>query len=109
MPEATPDSDPSWFGFPITIKDTAGFTRNDLISYLDENKVGTRLLFAGNLTKQPYMVSRDFRISGELKNTDIIMNNTFWVGIYPGLTTEMLDYSAEMIGHFCGVGQILGG
>jgi CDP-6-deoxy-D-xylo-4-hexulose-3-dehydrase len=104
LPEATDNSEPSWFGFPITIKADAGFTRNDLLAYLDENKIGTRLLFAGNLTKQPYMASLNFRIASDLTNTDIIMNNTFWVGIYPGLTEEMLDYTAQTIGQFCGVG-----
>lgn len=104
LPEATDNSEPSWFGFPITIKSNAGFTRNDLLAYLDENKIGTRLLFAGNLTKQPYMASLNFRIASDLTNTDIIMNNTFWVGIYPGLTEEMLDYTAQTIGQFCGVG-----
>jgi CDP-6-deoxy-D-xylo-4-hexulose-3-dehydrase len=104
LPEATDNSEPSWFGFPITIKANAGFTRNDLLAYLDENKIGTRLLFAGNLTKQPYMASLNFRIASDLTNTDIIMNNTFWVGIYPGLTEEMLDYTAQTIGQFCGVG-----
>src|SRR6185437_9488673 len=104
LPEATPNSEPSWFGFPITVKSDSGFTRSDLINYLDENKVGTRLLFAGNLTKQPYMIGRNFRIHGKLTNTDIIMNDTFWVGIYPGLTEEMLDYTAQKISEFCGVG-----
>ena len=104
LPEATHNSEPSWFGFPITVKDGAGFTRNEIIGYLDQNKVGTRLLFAGNLTKQPYMIGKNFRISGELTNTDIIMNNTFWIGIYPGLTCEMLDYTVSIIEQFCGVG-----
>jgi CDP-6-deoxy-D-xylo-4-hexulose-3-dehydrase len=104
LPDATPNSEPSWFGFPITVKEDAGFARKDLIDYLDENKVGTRLLFAGNLTKQPYMIGRNFKIHGKLTNTDIIMNNTFWVGIYPGLTEEMLDYTAQKISEFCGVG-----
>lgn len=104
LPEATPNSEPSWFGFPITIKETAGFTRGELLAYLDDNKVGTRLLFAGNVTKQPYMQGRSYRIVGELSNSDRIMNQTFWVGIYPGLTQEMLDYTAEVIGQFCGVG-----
>lgn len=104
LPEATPNSEPSWFGFPITIKETAGFTRGELLTYLDDNKVGTRLLFAGNVTKQPYMQGRNYRIVGELTNSDRIMNQTFWVGIYPGLTEEMLDYTAEIIGQFCGVG-----
>lgn len=104
LPEATPNSEPSWFGFPITIKETAGFTRGELLTYLDDNKVGTRLLFAGNVTKQPYMQGRNFRTIGELTNSDRIMNQTFWVGIYPGLTEQMLDYTAEIIGQFCGVG-----
>jgi CDP-4-dehydro-6-deoxyglucose reductase, E1 len=104
LPEATENSDPSWFGFPITIKDNVGFTRNDLLAYLDENKIGTRLLFAGNLTKQPYMASCKFKVASDLTNTDIIMNNTFWVGIYPGLSEQMLDYTAQIISQFCGVG-----
>lgn len=104
LPEATPNSEPSWFGFPITIKANSGFSRNDLINYLDENKVGTRLLFAGNLTKQPYMIGRTYRVVGELVNTDIIMNNTFWIGVYPGLSHKMLDHTAEVIRQFCGVG-----
>ncbi len=104
LPEETPNSDPSWFGFPITIKEDAGFTRTDLLNYLDENKIGTRLLFAGNLTKQPYMQGRNYRIVGDLANSDRIMHQTFWVGIYPGLTEEMLAYTAEIIGQFCGIG-----
>lgn len=104
LPEATENSEPSWFGFPITIKETAGFSRADLLNYLDDNKIGTRLLFAGNVTKQPYMQGRTYRTVGELTNSDRIMNQTFWVGIYPGLTEEMLDYTAEVISQFCGVG-----
>lgn len=104
LPEATENSEPSWFGFPITVKETAGFSRTDLLTYLDDNKIGTRLLFAGNVTKQPYMQGRNYRAVGELTNSDRIMNQTFWVGIYPGLTEEMLDYTAEIIGQFCGVG-----
>lgn len=104
LPEATENSDPSWFGFPITLQETAGFSREDLLNYLAENKIGTRLLFAGNVTKQPYMQGRNYRVVGELTNSDRIMNQAFWVGIYPGLTEEMLDYTAEIIGQFCGVG-----
>lgn len=104
LPEATANSEPSWFGFPLTIKATSGFNRNDLIAYLTQNNVGTRLLFAGNLTKQPYMVGRDFKVIGDLVNTDLIMNNTFWIGIYPGLTEEMLDYTVTTIEEFCGIG-----
>lgn len=104
LPEATDNSDPSWFGFPITLKESAGFSRNDLLTYLDANKIGTRLLFAGNVTKQPYMQGRNYRVVGELTNSDRIMNQTFWVGIYPGLTNEMLDHTADIISQFCGVG-----
>lgn len=104
LPEATENSEPSWFGFPITIKETAGFSRTDLLNYLDDNKIGTRLLFAGNVTKQPYMQGRNYRVVGELTNSDRIMNQTFWVGIYPGLSEEMLDYTAEIIDQFCGIG-----
>ena len=103
LPEATPNSDPSWFGFPITLKDNAPVSRVDLLTYLDENKVGTRLLFAGNLTRQPYMQHQQYRVSGELKNTDVVMNNTFWIGVQPALTEEMLDYSATKIENYLGV------
>ena len=103
LPQATPNSDPSWFGFPIIVKDSAGVTRNELVSYLDQNKIGTRLLFAGNLTKQPYMVGKQYRISGELTNTDIVMNQTFWVGTYPGLAEEHLEHIATKLEEFFGV------
>jgi CDP-6-deoxy-D-xylo-4-hexulose-3-dehydrase len=104
LPEATENSDPSWFGFPITLRDNAPVTRVDLLTYLDQNKIGTRLLFAGNLTRQPYMIGRNFRISGGLTNTDIIMNNTFWIGVFPGLTKEMLEFTSKKIEDFIGVG-----
>lgn len=103
LPEATPNSDPSWFGFPITIKPAAGINRVDLLQYLDQHKIGTRLLFAGNLTRQPYMKGRNFRISGELTNTDIVMNDTFWIGVYPGLSKEMLDFVISKLEGFFGV------
>ncbi|MFT3735694.1 MAG: lipopolysaccharide biosynthesis protein RfbH [Rhodocyclaceae bacterium] len=103
LPEPTPGSDPSWFGFPITIKPEANCNRVDFLTYLDQYKIGTRLLFAGNLTRQPYMMGRNYRVSGELTNTDIVMNNTFWVGIYPGLDTTMLEYVADRIETFLGV------
>jgi CDP-6-deoxy-D-xylo-4-hexulose-3-dehydrase len=103
LPHATPNSEPSWFGFPITLKPEAEFRRVDLLSYLDQNKIGTRLLFAGNLTRQPYMIGREYRVSGELTNTDIVMNQTFWVGVYPGLSREMLDFVVEKIETFLGV------
>lgn len=103
LPQATPNSDPSWFGFPITLKDEAPVDRVDLLTYLTQNKVGTRLLFAGNLTRQPSMAGRKYRISGELTNTDIVMNQTFWLGVYPGLGEEMLDFVASRIESFLGV------
>ena len=103
LPEATENTDPSWFGFLMTIKPEAGVRRVDLLEYLDQYKIGTRLLFAGNLARQPYMKGRNFRISGELKNTDYVMENSFWIGVYPGLTREMLDYAVEKIESFFGV------
>lgn len=103
LPEATPNSDPSWFGFPITLTDAAPVSRVDLLTYLDQNKIGTRLLFAGNLTRQPYMIGRNFRVCGDISRTDRIMNNTFWLGIYPGLGETELDYVAGKIESFLGV------
>jgi CDP-6-deoxy-D-xylo-4-hexulose-3-dehydrase len=104
LPKATEKSDPSWFGFPLVLKETAGVRRVDLLSYCEENKIGTRLLFAGNLTHQPYMINRNYRISGDLKNTDVVMRQTFWLGVYPGLTEEHLDYMASKIESFFGIG-----
>ncbi|MCM2305835.1 MAG: lipopolysaccharide biosynthesis protein RfbH [Sulfuritalea sp.] len=104
LPEATPDSDPSWFGFLLTLRENAPFSRVDLLRYLDQHKIGTRLLFAGNVTRQPYMQDRSYRVAGTLTNADIITERSFWIGIYPGLTKEMLDYAAERIGEFLGVG-----
>jgi CDP-6-deoxy-D-xylo-4-hexulose-3-dehydrase len=103
LPEVTPNSEPSWFGFPLVVKENSGVKRADLINFLDQNKIGTRLLFAGNLTKQPYMAGRNFRVSGDLTNTDIVMNQTFWVGTYPGLNEEHLDYIACKLEEFFGV------
>ena len=103
LPEATPNTDPSWFGFPLTLKPEANVNRVDLLTYLDQHKIGTRLLFAGNLTRQPYMIGRNFRIVGELANTDRIMHDTFWIGVYPGLTTEMLDFTIGKLEAFFGV------
>jgi len=104
LPVATENSDPSWFGFPITVKESSPVSRLDLIAYLDQNKIGTRLLFAGNLTRQPYMVNAKYRVSGELTNTDNVMSNTFWIGVQPALTKEMLEYAVVQIENFLGVG-----
>jgi CDP-4-dehydro-6-deoxyglucose reductase, E1 len=103
LPEATPNSDPSWFGFFMSIRPEADFSRVDLLTYLDQHKIGTRLLFAGNLIRQPYMKGRNYRVSGDLTHTDIVMNNGFWVGVYPGLTEEMLDFIATKIESYFGV------
>ncbi len=103
LPEATDNSRPSWFGFLLTIRDGVENPRVDLLQYLDQYKIGTRLLFAGNLTRQPSMIGRNFRVAGELVNTDKIMNDTFWIGVYPGLTEEMLDFVAEKIETHFGV------
>ena len=104
LPEATAESEPSWFGFPITLRPSAPVRRVDLLTYLDQEKIGTRLLFAGNLTRQPYMKERNYRVSGELTNTDLVMNNTFWIGVQPALTEEMLATSATKISAYLGVG-----
>jgi len=97
LPEAEKNSDPSWFGFPLSLRKNNKFNRNDLIKYLNDNKIGTRLLFSGNLTKQPYMKDVNFKVQGELKNTDFVMENTFWIGLYPGLLKKQLEYSINQI------------
>lgn len=103
LPEATENSVPSWFGFPITLKPESGVARVDLLKFLDQQKIGTRLLFAGNLTRQPYFQGQTYRVCGELTNTDIVMESTFWLGIYPGLNSSHLDYVAEQLETFFGV------
>lgn len=103
LPEATPGSDPSWFGFAITLKDDCPVSRLDFLEYLDQKKIGTRLLFAGNLVRQPYMQSETYRIGSDLVNTDNIMNRTFWIGVQPSLTKEMLNYTINTIEEFLGI------
>lgn len=103
LPQATEHADPSWFGFPMTLRPQANTTRVDLLTYLDQFKIGTRLLFAGNLTRQPYMEGRNYRVSGTLTNTDSVMHDTFWIGVYPGLTEEMLEFAVEKLEAFFGV------
>lgn len=100
LPIATAKSEPSWFGFPITIRPDSGINRENLLRFLDERKIGTRLMFAGNITRQPAYKNIDFRIVGDLRNSDIVMNHTFWIGVYPGLTDQMLDYVIESISEF---------
>lgn len=100
LPKATEHSDPSWFGFAITLDPEISVNRENLLHHLDQKRIGTRLLFGGNLTKQPAYKNSHFRIVGNLTNTDIVMNRTFWLGVYPGLTHEMLDFVAHEISEF---------
>ena len=105
LPEPTKDSKPSWFGFLITVKEDAVFTRDDLVTYLEKNKIQTRMLFAGNLIKHPCFdemreSNTGYRVVGELTNTDIIMNRTFWIGVYPGMNEKMVQYMINMIKRF---------
>ena len=100
MPRATPNSDPSWFGFPITLHPELDVDREELLRFLDARQIGTRLMFAGNIMKQPAYRNVDFRVVGNLTNTDIVMRRTFWVGVFPGLTTPMLDFMADSIVEF---------
>jgi CDP-6-deoxy-D-xylo-4-hexulose-3-dehydrase len=100
LPQPTPHSDPSWFGFLLTVRPEAPFSRNELIQHLEDNKIATRLLFGGNLTRQPAYQNVRYRVVGELTNTDVVMNQTFWIGVYPGLTLPMLDYVIETFAAF---------
>ena len=97
LPSPTPKSEPSWFGFPITLRDRCPIRRVDLLRSLAQQLLGTRLLFAGNLLKQPYFEGKQYRVVGALKNTDKIMNDTFWVGVYPCITSPMIEFVAETI------------
>ena len=101
LPEATPGSDPSWFGFPITVRSTAPFGRYELIRHLEEKKIATRLLFGGNLARQPAYQGVPFRVVGNLVHTDLVMNQTFWIGVFPGLTPAHLDYVVETFNCYC--------
>jgi len=104
LPEATPDSDPSWFGFLLTVREDAGFTRDEIVKHLEEHNIQTRMLFSGNLTRHPcfaYMKEgKDYRIAGDLINTDKIMHGSFWLGVYPGMTEEMVDFMIKKIRSF---------
>lgn len=103
LPEPTPNSNPSWFGFPLTVKSDSGISRTELTRFLDENKIGTRLLFAGNLLKQPYFKNVDYRVFGELIQTEVTMNNTFWLGIQPALDEVHFDFVADKLEEFFGL------
>ena len=103
LPEPTPHSKPSWFGFCLTMKDGCDFRRPDFVAYLAQEGIDSRQLFGANLTRQPYMRGRKFRIHGELKNTDVITEKTFWIGCWPGLNEEHLEWAANRIETFLGV------
>ena len=98
--EPAQKSEPSWFGFLITVRPGAPFSRNDLVRYLEQHKIATRLLFGGNLTKQPAYKNIAYRIAGDLKNTDMIMNQSFWIGVYPGITESMIEYTIDVVRRF---------
>lgn len=97
LPEATKGTEPSWFGFPLTLREGAPLSRHRLLLDLQERNIGTRLLFGGNLVRQPYMKGRNFRIAGELSNADVVVDRTFWIGVYPGLGEPELDFVIETL------------
>ena len=103
LPEATPNSEPSWFGFPIMVREDAPFTRDALTRFLESRRIATRLLFGGNLVRQPAYQDVTYRVVGDLANSDRVMHGAFWIGVHPGLTEEMLAYMLESIGEFCRV------
>lgn len=100
LPEATPRSNPSWFGYPLTVCDGTPFTRDDIVKHLNDMKIGTRLLFGGNITRQPYMKTRNYRVVGDLTNSDIVTERTFWVGVYPGLGESEIGYMVDTLSKF---------
>ncbi len=105
MPEAVPDGNPSWFGFALTVKHGGPKTRNQIVQELNEAKIATRLLFGGNLLRQPAFMGTPRRVVGQLTNTDIVMNDTFWIGVWPGLTIPMLDYMISNLYKILGVSE----
>ncbi|MFB7498515.1 lipopolysaccharide biosynthesis protein RfbH [Streptomyces sp. NPDC056161] len=100
LPEPTPNSDPSWFGFVLTVTEDASFDRSEIVAFLESRKIGTRMLFSGNLARQPAYQDVDFKVVGSLENSDTITERTFWIGVYPGITNEMIDYVAQSIRAF---------
>jgi CDP-6-deoxy-D-xylo-4-hexulose-3-dehydrase len=92
LPRPTPRSEPSWFGFALTVRPDAPFTRNEIIEFLEGRRIATRLMFGGNLTRQPAYSEVEYRVVGDLATSDVVAESTFWVGVFPGLTDEMLDF-----------------
>jgi CDP-6-deoxy-D-xylo-4-hexulose-3-dehydrase len=103
LPHATPHSDPSWFGFPILVRESAPFNREDIVRYLEDHKIATRMLFGGNLIKQPAYSEMKYRSPYTLENTDSVMDNLFWIGVYPGLTEEMIRFMLATFGEFISI------
>jgi CDP-6-deoxy-D-xylo-4-hexulose-3-dehydrase len=105
LPVTQEHGDPSWFGFALTVKSDSKVSRNKIVQALNERKIGTRLLFGGNLLRQPAFIDTPQRVVGTLTNTDIVMNDTFWIGVWPGLTEKMLDYMISSLYEILGVKQ----
>ncbi|MDD1696209.1 MAG: lipopolysaccharide biosynthesis protein RfbH [Methanoregula sp.] len=103
LPRATPHADPSWFGFPVMVREDAPFNREEIVRYLEDHNIATRMLFGGNLIKQPAYADMKFRSAGNLVNTDLVMNNLFWIGVYPGLTEEKIRFVLETFREFVSV------
>ena len=97
LPEPTPGSNPSWFGYPISVREDAGFSRNELVQAFEQNNIATRLLFGGNLLRQPAYRNIEHRVVGTIENADKVMNHTLWIGLYPGLSEEQFDFMAEVV------------
>tara|TARA_Y100001954_G_C15247335_1_gene331098 strand:- start:165 stop:491 length:327 start_codon:yes stop_codon:yes gene_type:complete len=107
MPKASKYSEPSWFGYPLTIKKSIKFKREEIIEFLNKKSIGTRLLFAGNIVRQPYMKNYKYKVFGTLKNSDAIMERTFWIGLYPGLNKSHLAYSIRNIEKFLKIQKLI--
>ena len=105
LPRATPGSNPSWFGFPIAVRPDAPFTRDQIVQHLESRKIATRLLFGGNLLRQPAYKNAPHRKVGDLPHSDFVMRQVFWIGVYPGLTDEMLDFMVRTVREFCLAGK----